>query len=237
MKKAQRTSIDEIPNLRYIPNFINDKEAQELINFIDSQEWVSHEMTDNTSMKRLTQQYGYTYNFASKQLRTDKSQFVPFPGQLSFLLERIQPLYGETPIQNMIINEYIGSQGITRHLDRTDYFGETVVSLSLLEPCPFVFYEFEHVEWNKIVGARNENQHTTRKLTGREASVMLKPNSLLVLSGEARYDWQHEIPKQNPIKHSDLGTEETEEKWFRREPTYRRVSLTFRSVLPEILSD
>jgi alkylated DNA repair dioxygenase AlkB len=233
----QRVSIEEISGLQYLPNFINEQEAKQLIDFIDSQQWISHEMTDTNSMKRLTQQYGYTYNFATKTLRTNESEYIPFPKELHFLLERIQPLYGETPIQNMIINEYIASQGITRHLDRTDYFGDTVVSLSLLQAVPFNFYEFEHVDWNKIIGIRNLNQHTKRKLTGREASVMLAPNSLLVLSGESRYDWQHEIPKNNPILYSDIGTElySTDSKWFRRDQDYRRVSLTFRSVLPEQL--
>jgi alkylated DNA repair protein alkB family protein 8 len=187
-------------------------------------------------MRRLTQQYGFTYDFGNKQLRTNQSEYVPFPQEFDFVLERIQTYFGDLKIQNMIINEYRGSQGISRHLDRSDYFGNVVVSLSLLAPAPFFFYEFEHVDPITVTGKRGENS-VKRVQTGRIAKMILEANSLLVLADEARYDWQHEIPKLNPIKHKDFdenyaGTK----KWFKREEDYRRVSLTFRCVLQDIIN-
>ena len=58
------------------------------------------------------------------------------------------------------------------------------------------------------------NTHTDDRI-----SLRLEPRSLLILSGEARYDWTHAIParKSDVIK----GV---------RQPRTRRVSLTFRTM-------
>jgi alkylated DNA repair dioxygenase AlkB len=53
-----------------------------------------------------------------------------------------------------------------------------------------------------------------------KASIILAPHSLLVLSGESRYDWMHSIP---PRKTDMLGEIEL--------PRTRRVSLTFRKTI------
>lgn len=61
----------------------------------------------------------------------------------------------------------------------------------------------------------------THPQDGRSVDILLEPGSLLVLSGAARYEWRHSIPgrKNDPWNGSTL-------------PRSRRVSLTFRTVLP-----
>ena len=71
----------------------------------------------------------------------------------------------------MLVNEYLPGQGIALHRDY-EPFGRTVVSLSLLSPCVM---DFRH------------------RPTGRRERLLLEPRSLLVLSDEARYDWEHGI--------------------------------------------
>lgn len=58
------------------------------------------------------------------------------------------------------------------------------------------------------------------KKGNENASILLEPRSLILLSGEARYDWQHDIVARK----ADLY----EVAKIQRQ---RRVSLTFRKVL------
>jgi alkylated DNA repair dioxygenase AlkB len=62
--------------------------------------------------------------------------------------------------------------------------------------------EFEHIKSHK------------------KGSMMLGPLSLLVLSGEARYQWMHSIP----ARRSDKVGEDVLERG-------RRISLTFRNII------
>lgn len=101
----------------------------------------------------------------------------------------------DRPFDQMLINEYQPGQGIALHSDY-EPFDRTVVSLSLLSP---VLMEF-----------RNPTD-------GRRAALLLEPRSLLVLSDEARYVWQHGIARRK------------NDRWHGRPvPRRRRLSVTFR---------
>jgi alkylated DNA repair dioxygenase AlkB len=105
----------------------------------------------------------------------------------------------DRPFDQMLVNEYAPGQGISPHRDYAP-FGRTVVSLSLLSPCVM---DFRHVA------------------TGRKECLLLEPRSLLVLSDEARFDWEHGIaPRKRDV--------------WRGVPVARarRLSLTFRFVDP-----
>jgi alkylated DNA repair dioxygenase AlkB len=78
-------------------------------------------------------------------------------------------LFTEIPDQ-VIINEYQLGQGISAHIDCVPCFADTIASLSLGSPCVM---DFAHSK------------------TGEKSSLLLEPYSLLVLSGDARYVWQH----------------------------------------------
>lgn len=124
-------------------------------------------------MKRRTQQYGYKYDYTKKKV--DVSLYLgKIPDFISFISKRMMDisLFDKEPDQ-VIINEYLPGQGISRHVDCVPCFGATVASLSLSSTCAM---EFEHLK------------------SAKKGSMMLAPDSLLVLSDEARYDWMHSIP-------------------------------------------
>jgi alkylated DNA repair dioxygenase AlkB len=75
------------------------------------------------------------------------------------------------PFDQMLVNEYLPGQGISLHRDY-EPFGRTVVSLSLLSPCVM---DFRH------------------PASGRKGRLLLQRRSLLVLSDDARYVWEHGI--------------------------------------------
>lgn len=101
----------------------------------------------------------------------------------------------DRPFDQMLVNEYAPGQGISSHRDYAP-FGRTVVSLSLLSRCVM---DFRHAA------------------TGRKESLLLESRSLLVLSDEARYDWEHGIAARKRDVWQGA-------KWDRG----RRVSVTFR---------
>jgi alkylated DNA repair dioxygenase AlkB len=119
----------------------------------------------DTTWKRRRQSYGWSYGRGGETVR-------PIPSWGQALAERMH-LDGivDRPFNQMLINEYLPAQGISLHCDY-EPFDRTVVSLSLLSPCVMDFR-----------CAKDE----------RREAILLQPRSLLVLSDEARYQWQHGI--------------------------------------------
>ncbi|RZL05487.1 MAG: DUF11 domain-containing protein, partial [Pedobacter sp.] len=105
---------------------------------------------------------------------------------------------GSQPDQ-VIINEYTPGQGISPHIDCEPCFGNTIISLSLGSACIMEFTHRKH---------------------GQKVEILLRPRSLVVLSGESRSLWTHGIP----VRKQDVfgGC-----KFIRS----TRVSLTFRKVI------
>lgn len=188
-------SPDDVPNisgLRYIPDYIDDKNQDHLIETIDGQDWI-------TELRRRVQHYGYRYGYG-KQASLDYIGKLPrWAAKLASQLKK-DALVEEVPDQ-LIVNEYQPGQGIAPHIDREKFFKDTIVSLSLGSKCVM---DFIHAQ------------------TREKASLLLVPKSLLIIQGEARHQWKHGIA---PRKTDNYGDEQ-----IKRE---RRVSLTFRKVIPQ----
>lgn len=143
----------------------------------------------NTDWKRRRQPYGSRYGTAGAA--------PPIPAWGVALADRLfADGVAAEPFDQMLVNEYLPGQGIASHRDYAP-FGRTVVSLSLLSPCVM---DFRHVP------------------TGRRERLLLLPRSLLVLSDEARYDWEHGIAPRKRDAWQGLVVERG-----------RRLSVTFRS--------
>jgi alkylated DNA repair dioxygenase AlkB len=69
------------------------------------------------------------------------------------------------------VNEYLPGQGIGAHTDNIHLFDDTVQCLSLSSHTTMIFRFGKH-----------------------SIPVVLKPRSLVVMKGVARYKWTHEIP-------------------------------------------
>lgn len=183
-----------IEGLKYIPSFISEDEESSLVQIIDQRPWLN-------DLKRRTQHYGYKYDYTKKTV--DQSLYLgPLPSWLDTYVDRLteQKVFTEKPDQ-VIVNEYKVGQGIGKHVDCVSCFKDTIASLSLASICVM---DFERVS------------------DAKTGSMLLGPRDLLVLSGEARYDWMHSIPARK--------TDQWGEKVFGR---FRRISLTFRNVIEE----
>lgn len=145
-------------------------------------------------LKRRVQHYGYKYDYKSRGLNAD-SYLGPLPDWLETqaAVLHAKGIFAKKPDQ-IIINEYHPGQGISPHID-VNFFDDTIASLSLGSPCVMDFTKVD-----------------------QKVSLLLEPRSLLILSGEARYEWQHSIAARKSDAYQGM-------KIIRS----RRVSLTFRN--------
>uniref|UniRef100_A0A3N7ENI7 RRM domain-containing protein n=1 Tax=Populus trichocarpa TaxID=3694 RepID=A0A3N7ENI7_POPTR len=118
------------------------------------------------------------------------------------------------------VNEYPPGVGLSPHIDTHSAFEGLIFSLSLAGPCIMEFRRYLDGSWVPDAASsaytKVENVVNCSNLVRR--SLYLPPRSILLLSGEARYAWQHYIPHHK----IDMVNQSV----IRRGA--RRVSFTFR---------
>jgi alkylated DNA repair dioxygenase AlkB len=181
-----------IAGLSYIPDYLRADEQAGLLSIIDQQPWL-------TDLKRRVQHYGYRYDYKTRVL--DTSMYLG--GLPDWAMGLAEHLYldghiGRIPDQ-LIVNEYLPGQGISAHVDCVPCFDDTILCISLGSACVMVF---RHLHTNKAM------------------PVLLESGSLVVMRGEARYDWKHAIPARKKDVYEG-----------REVIRGRRVSLTFRNIV------
>jgi len=97
---------------------------------------------------------------------------------------------------NLQVNEYPPGVGLSPHIDTHSAFEGLIFSLSLAGPCIMEFRRYLDGSWVPDAASsaytKVENVVNCSNLVRR--SLYLPPRSILLLSGEARYAWQHYIP-------------------------------------------
>ena len=157
------------------------------------------------SIARRTIHRGKDFNYKTQKLE-DAPPMEPLFLSIISQLAR-QDIFGEKVFSDqLIINEYFSKQGIAAHVDSLTQFGPVVVSISLGADTNFVM--------------------KSRQATHDEEYVLkVARRSILVLKGPARYDFTHQIPRWEYVLDGD--------KQIPKQNSYRRISLTFRTVLKQ----
>lgn len=202
-----------VSGLTLHPDFVSLAEEQEILHFLNDPSRCSW----RTDLSRRTMHFGGTYCLMPAKTqsndRTPKPQLLqapPMPVELGWLIQRMVDAHvfpSDRLPQYCIINEYTGAQGISAHTENFQ-FGEPVVGLSLLSVCPIRFIELTR----PFDGSVRSGKAGKADKTGKKIDVELPGKSLLVMNGESRWKWQHEILR------SKRG----------RRDGWKRVSLTFR---------
>ena len=146
----------------------------------------------SNALKRRTQHYGFEYDYKSRNKLNPAEPFEPYMNRLVAKINRETELNFHP--DQMIINEYKPGQGISAHIDNPRIFSDTICGISLGSGAEMVF-----------------------KCGSDVRSYYLKPRSLIVMQGDARYKYTHEIPGK---KIDTIGSI--------RKPRSTRISLTFR---------
>ena len=122
--------------LTLIEETITEAEENELIEYINFQEW-------NTELSRRVQHYGY--KFPELYTMTSLVPGNPIPSIIMPLIQKLNKLLNKE-FDQIIINEYKRGQGINQHIDKVDLFGDTIVSLSLGSRTVMDFYNIQNEE-------------------------------------------------------------------------------------------
>ncbi|XP_052737883.1 alkylated DNA repair protein alkB homolog 8 [Bicyclus anynana] len=197
----------EIPEgLKIIENFITVDEEKSYIQLFD---WVDESNLKNRQVKH----YGYEFRYGSNDVDLSTPLSEKIPEECDALWSRLKSCGIDFRIPDqMTVNKYNPGQGIPSHVDKHSPFGDTILSLSLGSPVV--------MDW--------------RHHSGKYVPLVVPARSLLVMQGEARYDWQHGIQPRGwdpiiEIRSSNQNTD-TKVRVITNDVTQRqtRISLTFR---------
>lgn len=187
-----------IKGFYYFKNIIDEKTGADIYFFLNTQEWKGISASFNG---RKIQQYGYEYNYSTRQ-DSDYKKIEDIPEILLHLQQiGIQKIKNELAnpeefnactLNQCIVNKYESKQGISAHIDK-ETFGTAIVCFTLGSGTTVTF---------------SNNCEKVEKY--------VEPNSLYIMTGRSRYSWKHEIIPRA----ADNGV--------KRET---RISVTFRTVI------
>lgn len=201
-----------VPGLEVHHDFVDPNEERELIAFLNG----ASKCKWRTDLTRRTMHFGGTYCLMpskANSLSTSKPEILhapPMPQEMDWLIKRLVDanVFSSSQIpQYCIVNEYTGNLGISAHTENFQ-FAEPVVGLSLLSACPIRFHELT----KPYDGSVRSGKAGKAAKTGKVVDVQMPGRSLLVMRGESRWKWQHEITRSTKGRGSG----------------WKRVSLTFR---------
>lgn len=209
-------------------NFLNEEEETRLINGIDSISWTL------SQSGRRKQNFGPKCNFKKRKLQV--GNFNGFPMFTKFVQEKfkdVEILRDFQTIEQCAL-EYTPEKGasIDAHIDDCWIWGERIVTVNLLSDSVLTMtYNDQPDRYNlncvkEYPAVLNSNGHKNYsgspfKITlgnSEDYPVIRIPmprRSLLVLYGSARYDWEHQVLRE------DIGE--------------RRVCLAYREFTPPYL--
>ena len=165
--------------LSYFQDFISLSEELEILKFIEELTY-KEVVIYNQVAKRTVKHYGYTYNYETVTLTPGE----PFPLIIKSLAVKCAMLANLPPesIVQCLISNYPVEATIGWHRDKL-LFGPKVMGISLLSSCLMRFQKKE--EGTRFVYEQK-----------------LEPRSFYILSGSARYQWEHSIPAVKSQRYS-----------------------------------
>jgi alkylated DNA repair dioxygenase AlkB len=186
-----------VPGLYYFPNIISSDDSKQMITFLDSNSlW---KPITNHPNSRVVQQFGYLYNY--KNGNTNQPT-IPIPNEFNILVENGMKICNELGLisddykfNQCIVNKYICGQGISAHKD-SELFGPVIICYTLESGASMTF-----------------------RLKDEKKTIYVEPNSLYIMSDEARYLWTHEM--------TSVKSDKVNGKKLDRDT---RISITFRNV-------
>jgi alkylated DNA repair dioxygenase AlkB len=168
-----------VEGLTYVEDFVTPEEERVLLELIEPLDFRTIEMRGQIARRRV-RHFGLGYDYD----RGDLAAVEPLPEGLEWLRERAAALIEREPedLVQILVSRYPEGAGIGWHRD-APMFGSRIVGVSLRAP------------------ARMRFQRTV-KGEREVAAVELAPRSAYVLSGKARWSWQHSIPPGKELRYS-----------------------------------
>jgi alkylated DNA repair protein (DNA oxidative demethylase) len=165
--------------LVYMPGFITPDEENDLLSLFDDIDFRELTMRGQTA-RRTVRHFGLDYEYESGELVPAD----PLPEPMEWLRVRCADLMERDPadLVQILVSRYPEGAGIGWHRD-APMFGSKIAGVSLLAPSRMRFQR-------TIKGEREV------------AEQLLEPRSAYLLSGKARWSWQHSIPATKALRYS-----------------------------------
>ena len=176
---SRKTGPDFPEGFRHRPELIGPADEDSIITRVRGLPFRDFEFHGYTGKRRVVS-FGWHYDFAGRRLQ--KADDIP--DYLLALRETAAAFADLEPeeFQHVLVTEYGPGAGIGWHRDKA-VFGE-VVGVSLLSPCVFRMRRLiSKKKWERV-------------------NVVAEPRSAYHLSGPARYEWEHSIPKMDALRYS-----------------------------------
>jgi alkylated DNA repair dioxygenase AlkB len=177
---TRQKPIEEQPaGLLYREDLLDPAEERDLLAEIEALDFRTLTMRGQTA-RRMVRMFGLDYDYEGGELVPAD----PLPGALEFLRERAAGLIDREPadLVQILVSRYPEGAGIGWHRDAPT-FGSNIVGVSL-------------------GGTSRMRFQRTIKGHREVAAIALEPRSAYVLSGKARWSWQHSIPATKELRYS-----------------------------------
>jgi alkylated DNA repair protein (DNA oxidative demethylase) len=165
--------------LVYRPDFLTPDEEHDVLRVVEALEFRPVVMRGQAA-KRTVRMFGLDYDYEHGELAPTE----PLPAALEWLRERCAALIERKPadLVQVLLSRYPEGAGIGWHRD-APMFGSKIAGVSLLSPT--------RMRFQRTVRGERET-----------AAIELDPRSAYVLSGKARWSWQHSIPATKTLRYS-----------------------------------
>jgi alkylated DNA repair dioxygenase AlkB len=163
----------------YQPEMIGPADEEELLAFMRELPFREFEFHGHTGKRRVVS-FGWHYDFAGRRLH--KADDIP--DLLLALRPAAAAFAGIEPgaFEHVLVTEYGSGAGIGWHRDKAVFV--QVVGISLLAPCVFRMRKaVSKKKWERV-------------------NIVAEPRSAYLLSGPARYEWEHSIPPVEALRYS-----------------------------------
>lgn len=213
------TNPDVLPidGLQYHDRFISFDEQNALMAHLNAKEWCQiiqrRQLFFGNSLYYHTTSHRSSLQPADDQVPSQLEDLSDLKWLTDRCIERgLFSVDSRLHPNHILVNEYVGHQGIGSHFDDDLAFGSVIVTISLNQGVWMTLQQPAH--------ATNSCPHIQQ-----EQRIFLRPGSCLVMSQGSRYAWRHSISRAKHFR--DPFTQ----KIVHRDMNFIRVSLTVRRLL------
>jgi DNA oxidative demethylase len=171
----------ELPEgLVYVEDFVTPAEEAQLLTLFEEEIAFREVVMRGQAAKRTVRHFGLDYDYERGELVPSD----PLPEPMTWLRDRCAALMEREPadLVQILVSRYPEGAGIGWHRD-APMFGSRIAGVSLRAPCRMRFQR-------TLKGERST------------AALDLAPRSAYLLSGKARWSWQHSIPATKDLRYS-----------------------------------
>ncbi|CAG0894702.1 unnamed protein product [Darwinula stevensoni] len=182
------------------PDFLTQEEADALMEGMDALPW------STSQSGRSKQNFGPKCNFKKQKLKL--GSFQGFPSFSEFVQEKLSsvPLLSNFKTVEQCNMEYDPNRGacIEPHVDDCWVWGERVVTLNVIGDAVLTVTPYcgdrskYNLNWRTDYNPlTSEVKNNTIEKTQAVIRIPLLARSLVVLTGAARYDWEHSVLRED----------------------------------------